>query len=102
MTAPDAWIPVPLRWRHAIETDVFVAPDGELWQIIRSETHGAWFSVTATRGPDQFSRDVDPDDVIPVLVPVSERDAVELTRDQLGARLVERRTAPPEREHTPR
>jgi hypothetical protein len=88
----SCWAPVPLRWRHAIESDVFVAPDGSLWQIIRSEIDRGSISITASCGPDQFSRSVDPDDVIPVLVPVPEREAVELTIEELGARLVERRT----------
>ncbi len=91
---PDAWVPVPLRWRHVVAGDVFVGKDGDAWQIARTgSSYGVGIEVTAIQGDRSFSDDVDPDDVIPVLVPVTERDAVELTREQLGARLIERRTA---------
>lgn len=92
-----SWVPVPLRWRHVETADVIVAPDGELWQVTDTWFGRACKTATAARGRATFSRDVDPDDVIPVLIPVTERDAVELTIEQLGARLVERRTtAPPQ------
>lgn len=94
MTAPlpaDAFVPVPLRWRHVLAGDVMVAPGGALWLIAVRGRDGL---TTAMRtGADQHSAPVDPDEVVQVLVPVAERDAVELTREQLGARLVERRTA---------
>lgn len=94
---PDAWVPVPLRWRHVLPGDVFVGRDESLWLVSDNESARGGLRVRARQGGDSyFSRDVDPDDVIPVLVPTPERDAVELTREQLGARLVERRTiAPP-------
>lgn len=91
----DAWVPVSLRWRHVVAGDVFVAPDGELWLVHAAQAlPDGTFRVVADRGADEYGRPVDPDDVISVLVPVSLRDAVELTREQLGARLVERRTDP--------
>lgn len=94
--APDAWVPVPLRWRHILPGDMVVAPDDQIWHVIEVWSGKCSTTATAERGKERFSRDVDPDDVIPVLVPVVERDAVELTRDQLGARLVERRTTAPQ------
>jgi hypothetical protein len=92
MLPPDAWVPVPLRWRHVMPSDVFVDRNGELWHVTGIGAHGAEFRVDAIRSFTPFTVMVDPDDVIPVLVPVSERDAVELTREQLGTRLIERRT----------
>lgn len=88
----DVWVPVPLRARHIMAWDMIVGNDGSLWAVSSSasDPSGKW-SISALCGAEGLSQFVDPDDVIPVLVPVVERDAVELTRDQLGARLVERR-----------
>lgn len=89
---PDVWVPVSLRWRHVIAGDVFVGSNGLTWHVTEVEPqNGGCIDITCQSGKDQFTSDVDPDDVISVLVPALERDAVELTRDQLGARLVERR-----------
>jgi hypothetical protein len=51
--------------------------------------------VEAHQGHTHHSVLVDLDDVIDVLIPVPEREAVELAREVLGARLVERRTSSP-------
>lgn len=97
----DAFVPVPVRWRNVNASDTFVAPDGKLWHVAKIATSRAALAVTAQYGDRQFSRDVDPDDVVTVLIAVPERDAVELARDVLGARLIERRTtAPPEEEQS--
>lgn len=85
----DIFVPVPLRWRHVVAGDVFLGADGLLWAV-ENMHQGA---VCVRNGRTQHADIVDPDDVIPVLVPAVERDAVELTREQLGARLIERRTA---------
>lgn len=91
---PDAWVPVPLRWKHVLAGDVFVARDGELWQVEETgPSPRTSYDVIAVRGAQVHKADVDPDAVVQVLVPVTERDALRLTRDELGARLVERRTA---------
>lgn len=98
MTAPelaDCWVPVPVRWRHLAPGDVFVAPDGRLWHLVGITPERGQLVAGAMHGEEYARRPVDPDDVIPVLVPTPERDAVELTREQLGARLVERRTTAP-------
>lgn len=91
----DVWVPVPLRWRHVIEGDIVLGGDGRTWLIAVRASDG---SVGAMHTAEQrFSDSPDPDDVIPVLIPVIERDAVELTREVLGARLIAGRTnAPPE------
>lgn len=93
MTAPprDAWVPVPLRWRHVVAGDAFLGKDGGLpWHVVAVEQGRR---VIVARGARTVTATVDPDDVIRVLVPVTERDAVALTREQLGARLVERRAS---------
>ncbi len=94
MTAPElttAWVPVPLRWRHVIAGDVIVGRDGTPWLIV---TRGCDGSVGAMHtDDDRHTSAVDPDATVQVLVPATERECVELTREQLGARLIERRTA---------
>jgi hypothetical protein len=96
MTAPppvDCWVPVPLRWRHVQPGDVFVGHEAQLWMVSGVGPDGARFRADVTRaycGPTTYY--VDPDEVIRVLVPVTERDAVQLCRDELGARLIAGRT----------
>jgi hypothetical protein len=96
---PDAWVPVPLRWRYVRVGDVFFSEKtGDLWTVVEDlDPH--WKidgKITVQRGTRTFSSKVDPDDLIQVLVPVAERDAMALAREELGARLADRRTAPPE------
>ena len=86
------WVPVPLRWRHVIAGDVFVGADQRLWIVADAANQAGHYAVEVRTGLDTYTDEVDPDDVINVLVPATERDAVELTMDELGARLVERRT----------
>lgn len=89
----QVWIPVSLRTRHVIAGDVFVGKDGGLWHVTKSgaTTDGTW-ALVVDQGDYVTGGGMDPDDVIDVLVPALERDAVELTREELGARLVARRT----------
>lgn len=86
------WVPVPLRWRHVVAGDVIVGNGGKLWQIEQSHpTAAGWRLVT---GPGVAHAYVgDADEVVKVLVPATEADAAALTIEQLGARLIERRTA---------
>lgn len=90
----DVFIPVPLRWRHVMSGDVFTGHNGALWHVteVRSTT-SALLLVTTESGPHSFQAEVDPDETVSVLVSVIERDAVELTREQLGVQLVQRRAA---------
>ena len=96
MTAPelaDVWVPVPLRWRHVQALDTIIGKDGHLWSV-RQVTHRAGGTlVDVARGHTFHAADVDPDDAVTVLMPATERDAMTLMRDQLGAALIERRTA---------
>jgi hypothetical protein len=88
----DAWVPVPIRWRHVIGGDIVLDPAGAPWHVSENDLLGTW---VLQQGLREFQRQADPDEVVNVLVPVPERDAVELARDVLGARLVERRTETP-------
>lgn len=89
----DAFVPVPIRWRHVAAGDVFVGRDGRLWHVTNAApSPRAGTSVVAVHADDVVGADVDPDEVVHVLVPVTERDAVELCIDELGARLMAGRT----------
>lgn len=87
----DTWTPVPLRWRHVQLGDV-IAGGGLLWSVVQLGGYGTALNVRIACGARDWSGEVDPDETVSVLVPLPERDAVELTRDQLGARLTERRS----------
>lgn len=89
---PDVWIPVPLRWRHVAAGDTFVAGDGQLWHVAQREPSQGQIAVQVVQRAQTSNAYVDPDDVVNVLIPVVEVDAVELSREELGARLVARRT----------
>jgi hypothetical protein len=90
------WMPVPLRWRTIRPGDVFVARDGCLWSVTTATLTHDSIAIVARHGERHGVRSVDPDDNVPVLIPVSEYEAVNLTRAELGARVIARRTAPPE------
>lgn len=89
-----AWVPVPLRWRHVHAGDVFVGGDQRLWIVhaVGAPPGRGRLLVAADCGADEYSGEVDPDDRVNVLIPATEAEAVELSIEQLGARLLERRT----------
>lgn len=89
----QVFVPVPIRWRHVNARDTFIAPDGQPWHVTHTWPAKGLIEVTALNGPVKFSADVDPDDVVDVLIKVAERDAVELTMEELGARVIARREA---------
>lgn len=90
---PDVWAPVPLRWRHVLAGDVFYsAKTCDLWHVTEIENVEPFLlTVHLNHGGERYEVEADRDAVIHVLVPVTERDALRLTRDELGAALVERR-----------
>lgn len=91
---PDVFVPVPLRWRHVVSGDVIVGKDGALWIVGDNELPRGGVQVRARQGGDRFFvRDVDPDATVKVLISATERDALRLTREQMGAQVVERREA---------
>lgn len=94
-TPSDAWVPVPLRWRNVVAGDVFFSEKTrDLWLVVEGlDLERMARGVRVAHGATEHTAKVDPDDVIAVLVPVPERDALRLCRDELGARVLERRTA---------
>lgn len=93
MNVPDTWAPVPLRWRNAIAGDVFFSvKTGDLWHVTEIEDVEPFpLTVHLNHGGDRHQAEVDRDAVVHVLVPITERDVLRLTRDELGARVIERR-----------
>ena len=92
----DPRVPVPMRVRSVVAGDEFVSPrDGSHWRVTEAGDllwrHAGRELVVTCEGRTVTS-ERDPDDVLDVLVPVVERDAVELLYDQLGARLMTGRT----------
>lgn len=85
----DVWVPVPLRWRHVQPGDVIVGTNGRLIAVEATGGHGQQVYVHLHGHALPFP--LDPDDTVQVLVPVAERDALVASRDQLGARIAERR-----------
>ena len=90
----DVWVPAPVRWRHMLVGEVFLGAKDRQWMVsaLASQPDGT-ISVTARQGQDEFQAVVDPDETIQALVPTVEREALELTRAELGAQIIERRAA---------
>jgi hypothetical protein len=103
VTAPelaDCYVPIPLRWRHVIAGDILLGQSGVLFAVTASRPHvdprghitGQW-ALTVGVGPDARPFIGDPDEPARVLTGVPERDALTVLRDELSARVVERRIA---------
>lgn len=97
MTAPglaDCYVPVPIRWRHVIAGDLFLDRNGNPWHVTDANTRGrTGCRVVAVCRDLTLDRAVDPDAAVTVLMRADERDAANLLRTELGARLIERRSA---------
>ncbi len=90
----DAWTPIPLRWRHTAPGDAFIGEGGTLWRITATAAHGGQWALHVAHGGEPPTRYLgDPDETVDVLVPVAERDALVLAREQLGARITDRKVA---------
>jgi hypothetical protein len=90
----DVWVPCPARWRHMQVGEVFLGAKDRSWMVsaLAVQPDGT-ISVVARQGQDEFQAVVDPDETIRALVPTVEREALELTRAELGAQIIERRVA---------
>jgi hypothetical protein len=89
----DAWVPVKLRWRHVRAGDVFFSPKtNDLWMVSAAldRDDRPARAIVVTHGAAVHEAEVDLDETVTVLVPVPERDALRVCRDELGARLVAR------------
>ena len=88
----DVWVPIPLRWRHVRPGDIVLGKHDRPWMVTSGMPR-----VVTVRSDREYVTEPDPDDTVSVLVPVTERDALRLTRDELGARITDRRLFLPSR-----
>lgn len=86
--AADVHVPVPVRWRVVRPGDVIVGEDGELYMVTAVLVAPRGVELRLTHGKYDERHWGDPDQVANVLMRVELKDALVLTRDQLGARLM--------------
>lgn len=92
INSPEDWTPVPLRWRHVRPSDVFVA-DGRAWMVLtagESGEHERWVVDVVSGEKQHDDVEIDPDEVVFVLCPVTEANALARVRDELGGTVVDR------------
>lgn len=87
------WAPVQRRWRYIVAGDVIVVPEddgpGSLMTVVDVRFRQAGILVDyLTYGQVQQEPDVDPDELVTVLVPAVERDGMALLTDTMGARVI--------------
>lgn len=85
------YVPLPLAWRYVVAGDVFVGKGGKLWTVLGA-VPGVHFGVEVQNGANTFKATVDPDAQVQVLTPVHAHDAMALTREELGGRLIAARS----------
>jgi hypothetical protein len=88
----DVWVPIPQHWTTVEPGAWFLDPHGGRWTLdgVSQATGGVF--VRARQGAQVYAgHPASP--IAQVLVPVPERDALTLSRDVLGSRIMERRTA---------
>lgn len=88
----DTWAPVLMRWRLVRPGDVFLDRAGLPWSVtnVGPNARGS-VSVVAVRADDVRGRDVHPDDLVNVLIPLVEREAVMNLREAgVTGQLIER------------
>lgn len=74
------WVPTPRAWRHIPDGATFVGGDGKLWELLAKVATADGSPAVQVRcgklEPPPVA--VDPDEQVLVLVPMVERDALEL------------------------
>jgi hypothetical protein len=95
MSGLPAWVPVELPWKHVRPGDAFVGREQKLWHVARCAPSQGQIAIQVVQVDEPINTYADPDETVQVLVPVSERDCAELLvgREQIAARLIERRTS---------
>jgi hypothetical protein len=102
--AADVLVPVPTPWRYVSIGDTFRAPNGGLWQVWTVETvfRTGHLRVVAAHNGQLYGTDprnpilVDPDEQIPVLIPMPEHIALSVLRENLAAAHIAGKTRPTE------
>lgn len=85
----DCYVPLSIRWRHVKVGDVIAGQGGRLIAVESRGGRGGQMAVHLHGWDHPFL--VDPDETVQVLYPVPMAQAMRLTREQLGARLLEQR-----------
>lgn len=88
-TSPENWTPVPLRWRHVRAGDV-VLGDTTPWMVTEAIEQLGEPLITIVSGDQTHQEQLDPDEVVCVLCPASEANALARVRDELGGTVVDR------------
>jgi hypothetical protein len=83
----DVWVPIPMRWSCVRPEMTLLRPDGREWMVMSATRTPSGTLVRARRGEQEFFG-VPPEPTALVLVPVPERDALTLSRDVLGSRIM--------------
>lgn len=91
MTSP-AWVSSPTRWRHVLVGDVFYsAKTDDLWTVTEFEhREGLLVEVSVFHNGKTHQVEMDPDGLVQVLTTTTERDALRVTEELLGATTIER------------
>jgi hypothetical protein len=97
VTAPAldvAYVPVELDWAAVVPGDVILGSDGRLFIVTGAGKDGDQWRLDVVHnycGIETYRSPVNA--TVRVLVPIPERDALTLARDQLAAHVIERRSA---------
>lgn len=87
-----AEVPVPLRWRHVTAGDLIVGKEGAPLRVRQAPAPSNESTACVVTPDSEWSGHVDPNRVAQVLVSAPVADALHLLRNQLGARVIERRS----------
>lgn len=89
----DHWAPTVLDWCAVVAGDLILSSDDRPLYVetVTIDTATGAGQVRLAGHPTPYP--VRADATVRVLVPVAERDALALTLDQLGGRIIERRTS---------
>lgn len=88
----DVWVPIPQRWSTVAHGSVFLDARGAPWTLVSVERAQGGPIVRARHGTQEYVGQPAAPTAL-VLVPVPERDALTLLRDQLSSRITERESA---------
>ncbi len=88
----DTWGPVPMRWELVQAGDIILGRDGTPWQVVdKTPLEGDEVLPTVQRGRDTFEKPTPGAQLVNVLIPLVDRQAVLNLREAgITGRLIER------------
>jgi hypothetical protein len=84
------WEVVNMRWRNIRPGDVIVNGRAEMWMVTSWSLVPNQATLTVVRGAGTHTFQKDPDEAVRVLLASTEREAILLAREQLGAVVTDR------------